>query len=78
VAQTIPINELYHNVPWPVNCNARFNDEVSQYCRLTFHEPGKFLPSLAQTPYATNCRTDLLIKFPKNCKIRREVYFVVF
>ena len=36
VAQTIPINELYHNVPWPVNCNARFNDEVSQYCRPDF------------------------------------------
>ena len=36
VAQTIPINELYHNVPWPVNCNARFNDEVSKYCRPDF------------------------------------------
>lgn len=34
--QTIPINELYHNVPWPVDCSARFESEVSQYCRPDF------------------------------------------
>lgn len=34
--QTIPINELYHNVPWPVDCSARFEAEVSQYCRPDF------------------------------------------
>lgn len=35
-AQTIPINELYHDVPWPVTCSAGFADEVSQYCRPDF------------------------------------------
>lgn len=34
--QTIPINELYHNVSWPVDCNAAFADEVSRYCRPDF------------------------------------------
>lgn len=34
--QTIKINELYNGVPWPVQCNAGFADEVSQYCRPDF------------------------------------------
>ncbi|MEC7893364.1 MAG: AsmA family protein, partial [Pseudomonadota bacterium] len=34
--QTIPINELYHNVPWPVDCSAAFADDVSRYCRADF------------------------------------------
>ena len=34
--QTIPIDELYHNVPWPVDCSAAFADDVSRYCRADF------------------------------------------
>ena len=34
--QTIPINELYHNVIWPVRCNARFDSGADQYCRPDF------------------------------------------
>lgn len=34
--QTIPINELYHDVSWPVDCSAAFSDEVSRYCRPDF------------------------------------------
>ncbi len=34
--QTIPINSLYHNVAWPVDCSAAFSDEVSRYCRPDF------------------------------------------
>ena len=34
--QTIPINELYHNVSWPVDCSAAFADEVTRYCRPEF------------------------------------------
>jgi len=34
--QTIPIDELYHNVPWPVDCSAAFADDVSRYCRPDF------------------------------------------
>jgi AsmA protein len=32
-AQTIPINERYHDVSWPVRCDARFDDPINQYCR---------------------------------------------
>ena len=31
--QTIPINQQYHNVPWPVRCAAFFDDPVNQFCR---------------------------------------------
>ena len=34
--QTIPIDVLYHNVPWPVDCSAAFADDVAQYCRADF------------------------------------------
>ncbi len=34
--QTIPINSLYHNVAWPVDCSAAFSEEVNRYCRPDF------------------------------------------
>ena len=34
--QTIPINELYHNVTWPVDCSGAFSDDVNRYCRPDF------------------------------------------
>ncbi len=34
--QTIQVNELYHDVSWPVDCTAAFADEVNQYCRPNF------------------------------------------
>lgn len=34
--QTIPIDDLYHGVEWPVECAAPFAADVSQYCRPDF------------------------------------------
>ena len=34
--QTIPIDELYQNIIWPVRCNARFASSTDQYCRPDF------------------------------------------
>tara|TARA_B110000093_G_scaffold6973_1_gene6646 strand:- start:1133 stop:1681 length:549 start_codon:yes stop_codon:yes gene_type:complete len=34
--QTIQVDELYHNVSWPVECAAAFENEVNQYCRPDF------------------------------------------
>jgi len=36
--QTIPINDRYHNVPWPVQCTSNFSDEVSQFCNPDFQQ----------------------------------------
>ena len=35
-SQTIPVNELYHDVSWPVDCSAAFAEEVNRYCRPDF------------------------------------------
>ena len=34
--QTIPINRIYHNVSWPVDCSAAFSDALNRYCRPDF------------------------------------------
>ena len=34
--QTIQVDELYHDVSWPVKCAAAFGVEVNQYCRPDF------------------------------------------
>ncbi len=36
--QTIPVDDLYHDVSWPVECAAAFADDVSQYCRPDFSQ----------------------------------------
>tara|TARA_B110000858_G_scaffold134187_1_gene152530 strand:+ start:32527 stop:34653 length:2127 start_codon:yes stop_codon:yes gene_type:complete len=34
--QSIQVDELYHDISWPVECVAAFADEVKQYCRPDF------------------------------------------
>ncbi len=34
--QTIQVDELYHDVSWPIECAAVFDDNVNQYCRPDF------------------------------------------
>lgn len=36
--QTIQVGEAYHDVSWPVECTAAFEDEVNQYCRPDFSQ----------------------------------------
>ncbi|MEX2469178.1 MAG: AsmA family protein [Pseudohongiellaceae bacterium] len=36
--QTIPIDERYHDVSWPVQCTAAFDAPVNQYCRPDFSQ----------------------------------------
>ena len=65
VAQTIPINELYHNVPWPVNCNARFNDEVSQYCRPDFSRAREIFTQLGTNALRNQLQNRLTDQVPE-------------
>lgn len=37
LAQTIPVSRNYQGVTWPVECAARFSDEVVQFCRPDFN-----------------------------------------
>lgn len=34
--QTIQVDEIYHDVSWPVDCASDFADDVNQYCRPDF------------------------------------------
>lgn len=36
--QTVPINSRYHDIPWPVQCEAEFDAPASQYCRPDFSQ----------------------------------------
>ena len=37
LVQTIPVSGSYRDITWPVECSARFSDEVIQFCRPDFH-----------------------------------------
>ena len=65
VAQTIPINELYHNVPWPVDCNARFNDEINQYCRPDFSRAREIFTQLGTNALRNQLQDRLTDQVPE-------------
>ncbi len=37
LTQTIPVSGNYQSVTWPVECSARFSDDVIQFCRPDFN-----------------------------------------
>lgn len=47
--QTIQVDELYHNVSWPVECAAAFENEVNQYCRPDFTRVREIFAQLGTT-----------------------------
>lgn len=65
-AQTIPINELVHNVPWPVDCSARFADEVSQYCRPDFTRVREIFAQLGQNAIRNELQNRLIEQVPED------------
>lgn len=65
-AQTIPINELFHNVPWPVDCSARFADEVSQYCRPDFTRVREIFAQLGQNAIRNELQNRLIEQVPED------------
>jgi AsmA protein len=50
-SQTIPIDTLYHHVPWPVRCNAAFSDAISQYCRPDFEAVREVFSQLGRNAF---------------------------
>ena len=63
--QTIPINDLYHDVPWPVDCSARFDDEVSQYCRPDFTRVREIFTQLGANALRNNLRDRITDQVPE-------------
>lgn len=52
--QTIPVDDLYHEVSWPVNCAAAFADEVSQYCRPDFTQVREIFTQIGSNAVRSN------------------------
>ncbi|MEQ8956073.1 MAG: AsmA family protein [Gammaproteobacteria bacterium] len=45
--QTIPVNERFHNISWPVDCSNEFSAPTSQYCRPDFEQVREIFTDLA-------------------------------
>ena len=50
LVQTIPINERYHGVSWPVRCGAGFGDPVNQFCRPDLAQVREIFSQLSSNP----------------------------
>ena len=63
--QTIPINELYHDVPWPVDCTAAFADEVSQFCRPDFSRVREIFARIGSNALQNRLREEITDQVPE-------------
>jgi AsmA protein len=65
-SQTISIDTLYHNVPWPVRCNAAFSDPISQYCRPNFEAVRDVFSQLGRSAFRGFLEDSLTEQLPNN------------
>lgn len=63
--QTIPINELYHNVIWPVRCNARFDSGTDQYCRPDFSRIREIFSQISANAVRQNIEEEITEQVPQ-------------
>ena len=63
--QTIPINELYHNIIWPVRCNARFDSSTDQYCRPDFSRIREIFSQLSTNSKRQNIEDKITEQVPQ-------------
>jgi len=52
--QSITIDNLYHDVSWPVDCSAAFSDPFSQYCSPIFAQVREIFSELGRGPALTD------------------------
>ena len=66
--QTIPIDELYRDVQWPVECAAAFADKVSQYCRPDFTGVRELFTQLGSNALRNTLEESIKEKVPENLR----------
>jgi AsmA protein len=66
--QTIPIDELYRGVQWPVECAAAFADKVSQYCRPDFTGVRELFAQLGSNALRNTLEESIKEKVPENLR----------
>lgn len=62
--QTIPINELYHDVRWPVQCAANIADPVSQYCRPDFSKAREIFTQIGTNAVRSRLNEAIIDRVP--------------
>lgn len=66
--QTIPIDELYHGVEWPVECAAPFAAEVSQYCRPDFTRVREIFGRIGANALRSEIEDTITDQVPENLR----------
>lgn len=66
--QTIPIDELYHGVEWPVECAATFTEEVSQYCRPDFTSVREIFTQIGSNALRNELEETITDQIPENLR----------
>ena len=63
--QTIPINQLYYDIPWPVRCGARFDSGVDQYCRPDFSRVREIFAQLGTNAVRQQVEEEITEQIPQ-------------
>ena len=63
--QTIPINELFYDIPWPVQCNARFDSRVNQFCRPDFSRVREIFSQLSANTVRQRIEEEITEQLPQ-------------
>ena len=63
--QTIQVDPLYHNVSWPVQCEASFDDDVSQYCRPDFTQVREIFTQIGSNAIRDRLNESIIDQVPE-------------
>ncbi len=66
--QTIPINERYHNIAWPVDCSNEFSAPASQYCRPDFERVRDIFAQLATQAVRNRLQEEITDQVPEELR----------
>ena len=66
--QTISVDELYHDISWPVECAANFEDEVNQYCRPDFTQVREIFTQLGTNAVRNRLNEDITDQLPEEVR----------
>ncbi len=63
--QTIQVDDLYHDVSWPVRCSANFDADVGQYCRPDFAQVREIFTQLGTNAVRSKLNESIINQVPE-------------
>lgn len=64
--QTVPINSRYHDIPWPVQCEAEFDAPASQYCRPDFSQVRQIFAQMGSNALRQRLEEEVTDQIPED------------